>query len=251
MDARDHAVYENDLFSVGPHRKSIAEQTYICVPKTGEAEEQFRTFMDVLEKGGAYGLAALFDAVANAGSQCQDIYDHQDMSWLVNVSDDRVTKVNNTYAQNSAPHMHILMGALRDEFSHVAADQTFAPYKKSDLWLKFFEMWATLNFLDERGKFQVYEVPRNWSKADKHFYIYSKFFDSFQDFTRNASRSDLYDLNKLMKKYLAPEVEQGGARLIYRGALYKEPHDRAGNKFALDILGGDMKQKWFEPRSAP
>ncbi len=236
MDGRDHAVYSNDVFVVGPHRKAVSDETYISVPKK-EIEEQFPTFMDVMEKGGAYGLAALFDSVAASTGERSDIF------WLINVTDDRVTEVNNTHAQGSYPHVHIVSGSLSDGFEQIASEKTFTPNPKEDFNKGFDNRKTVFTKLETVGRFDVYEVPEEYAESERHVIVTAENFADFKDFVKNAGREDLYVLNGLLQKYLGEEIPKGGARLISDDKFHPT------GAFTLRIQGGDQRQRWFQSTS--
>lgn len=242
MDARDHAIYENEAFSVGPHRKPVSPETYIAVLKK-EAQDQYPTFLDVLEQGGVRGLSAIFDAVAGAADKFSD--DPNKIFWLINVTDDRVTDLNMTHSQGSYPHVHIVGGNLADDKLHVATEKTYTPQPKDDFNEGFKAREDKFTKMDQMGPFTVYEVPEEYAESPHHIVVTSNEFENFKDFTENAGAQEVYYLKTLLHKYLTPEVPQGGARLINDDKFHPT------GQFTLRIQGGDQQRRWFQKPSGP
>lgn len=239
-DARDNTIYENAVYSVGPHRKPISDATYVSVLKK-DLEGVYPTFLDVV-KTNDKGLSALFNSIAGAAATFAD---PASVFWMINVKDERISDKNLTHSQGSYPHAHIVGGTLDEAKRHIATQKTYTPHPKDDFNKAFAQRDVLFVKLQEAGPFTVYSVPQPYAESDTHLVVTAERFNGFVDFADRVSDREIEQLRGLLKTHLAGEVDKGGARLVNDDKFYPT------GMLTLRIQGGDQRQKWFELPKPP
>ena len=241
-DARDTAIYANDLYAVGPHRKLKSANSLIAVPHEN-FNEQYPTFLSMIEsEDGVQCLKKMFNAIATGAHNNGA---NSEIFWLINASDESMTAKNLTYSQGSYPHVHIFHGPLPEnyKYGYILEEKTYTPNPRADFNEKLQEYLCESNLSTPTGKesYCLFEVPEVFSESPYpyHIHIVSPDFINFMDFTARADDID-YDLVRMsIVARMGKLVESGGARLICDD--FNSP-----GIFTLRIQGGDQKHKWFE-----
>ncbi len=221
-DARDAVLYKNDTFTVGPHRKVKSDNSYVAVVNKKLADK-YPTFMDILNAPDTKPLRDLFNAIAggmSAHAKKHNVEESNDVFWLINVTDDRVTDKNNTHSKGSYPHTHIIYGPLPEdyEYAYVLNERTYTP--------------------DTRAK-----MTHGWPQ-----------FKNFQEFIQQADEEDYEGLKENLLYDLEWHIPRGGARLVCDEFNSTQDDCSSGGPglFELRIQTGDQGHKWFErPKRQP
>ena len=244
LDGLDNAVLQNDTYVVGPHRKLLFDHAYISVPKKGEMESRYPTFMDIAREDGCRALKDIFAAAAGAARTVSE--NNHSIFWLLNVTDDRVTPLNLTHSQGSTPHMHIVTGALPDGYRHIGEEEpSFTPRPRKDFQEALAQRETLFTKMDQVGPFTVYNVPEAYAESETHIVITADQFTDFVDFTERATDADYAALQTVLQTHLGAQIEKGGARLI------NDDKFRPAGSFTLRIQGGDQGHRWFEKAGGP
>lgn len=237
-DARDIAIYANDLYAVGPHRKIKSANSLIAVTHE-HLNEQYPTFLSMIEsEDGVQNLKKMFNAIATGAHNNGA---NSEIFWLVNATDDRITDKNLTYSQGSYPHAHIIHGPLPENFKYgyILKEKTYTPSPRFDFKEGLQDLIASRGVIGTSHSNAVLVVPPDLAVSPLHMVIMMTKYLNFTHFNAHATDADYKALNDMICGQLRSMMPEGGARLVCDD--FNSP-----GILTLHVQSGDQKHKWFE-----
>lgn len=210
--------------------------------KNKATDQTWDDFSDAFEK--------LYDGLADAKNHM----------WMMNfIQKDAGGGENDTNSQIPEVHVHVLSGKLAAGKEYIAAERTFHPDPKQDIYQKlgdeFAENKMDLLSLDMGQGIKAMPLPDTVKEAKTHYVVYSEEHGSFADFMKQASLEQRRHFWKTVSQLALPLVENGGGARIGHYNFNGDVDKKLGC-MAVEIAGGqnlgqkNSKHRWFQRPSA-